>query len=158
LAPEIRVELAYRQGWDEELSLHKVLGDLAERELKLGVTQAGPHRADVELRAGLGPHAVKATSELSRGQGKAVASALKIAQAKLLADREQRDTVFLIDDVGAELDEEHNSRLFGIFQDMGCQILATSTHAPEGIVDHFTAETRNVFHVKRGIVHRSPDG
>jgi DNA replication and repair protein RecF len=158
LAPEIRVQVAYRPGWNEEESLHKVLGDLADRELKLGATQAGPHRADIELRVSPGPHAIKATSELSRGQGKAVASALKIAQAKLLADAEKRGSVFLIDDVGAELDDEHNSRFFGLLQDMECQILATSTHTPEGILDHFTAETRNVFHVKRGVVHRSPDG
>ena len=125
LAPEIRVELAYRRGWNEEESLHKVLGELAERELKLGSTQAGPHRADIELRAGPEPHSVKATLELSRGQGKAVASALKIAQAQLLAKQEKRGSIFLIDDVGAELDDEHNSRFFGLLQDMGCQILAT---------------------------------
>jgi DNA replication and repair protein RecF len=164
LAPDIQVQIAYRQGWPETESLHKVLGEMTERELKLGSTQAGPHRADIELRAGAGPHAVKATLELSRGQGKAVASALKIAQARLLAEREKRGSVFLIDDVGAELDDEHNSRFFRLLQEMNCQILASSTRAPAGIVDYFTAETINVFHVKRGIVQivplvqGSPDG
>ena len=157
LAPEIQIQIAYRRGWPEGECLHKVLGDMADRELKLGSTQAGPHRADVELRAGSGPQAAKATAELSRGQGKAVASALKIAQAKLLALREGRGSLFLIDDVGAELDHEHNARFFRLLRDVECQILATSTQPPAGFADYFAPETINVFHVKRGHVHRSPN-
>jgi DNA replication and repair protein RecF len=158
LAPALRVAISYRRGWSEKESLHKVLGDMAQRELKLGSTQAGPQRADIELTAGPDGHAVKATSELSRGQGKAVASALKIAQARLLARQDKRTSVFLIDDVGAELDDEHNSRFFGLLQEMGCQILASSTHTPAGIADYFSKDMINVFHVKRGQVHRSQNG
>ena len=158
LGPEMDVRIGYRRGWNDEESLHKVLGDMGSRELKLGSTQAGPHRADIEIRVGSGSHAAKATSELSRGQGKSVASALKIAQARLLADREKRGSVFLIDDVGAELDEDHNARFFRLLEEMDCQILASSTQPPAGIVGHFTDKTTNVFHVERGHADRSPDG
>ena len=80
-----------------------------------------------------------------------VASALKIRQAAMLAQQTQRATVFLIDDVGAELDTGHSGRFFALLQDLGCQILATSTQPP-------TAELAKVvkklhrFHVERGEV------
>ncbi len=147
LAPELAIELDFQQGWPKADSLEKLLGDSVAREVKLGTTQWGPHRADVELRVG----AVKASTLLSRGQGKMVASALKISQAALLAIQTQRSTVFLIDDVGAELDVGHNARFFELLKELDCQILANSTHAPgddlAGVVN-----TLNVFHVERGSV------
>jgi DNA replication and repair protein RecF len=147
LAPELQVSLHFQQGWPQLESLQKLLGDSAAREVKLGATQWGPHRADVELRLG----ATRASTLLSRGQGKMVASALKISQAAMLAQQTQRATVFLIDDVGAELDTGHSGRFFALLQDLGCQILATSTQPP-------TAELAKVvkklhrFHVERGEV------
>lgn len=147
LAPELAIDLDFQQGWSKEDSLEKLLGDSAEREVKLGATQWGPHRADVELRVG----AVKASALLSRGQGKMVASALKISQAALLATQTQRSTVFLIDDVGAELDAGHNVRFFELLKDLDCQILANSTHAPAAHLAE-VANTLNVFHVERGSV------
>ena len=158
LAPGLCVRLSYRRGWNQGIELHKVLGEMRQREVKLGSTQAGPHRGDIDLLAGSQAHSSKAATELSRGQGKIVASALRIAQAKLLVELGQQKSLFLIDDVGAELDDEHNSRFFEVLADMGCQIMAASTRPPTGIADYFTALPSTVFHVKRGVVHRSPDG
>jgi DNA replication and repair protein RecF len=153
LAPELEVELVYRRGWAAGESLDKVLGEWGAREVKSGATQAGPHRADIELRVGNS----KASAVLSRGQGKAVASALKIGQARFLADNDHRASVFLIDDAGAELDERHNSRFFEMLNEMGSQILATSTQRPAGEYQ-FADDRINVFHVEHGTVHRSANG
>ena len=147
LAPELNVTLDFHQGWPRLESLEKLLGDSAEREVKLGATQWGPHRADVELRVGTS----KASMLLSRGQGKMVASALKISQAAMLATKTQRSSVFLIDDVGAELDAGHSGRFFALLQDLGCQILATSTQPPTAELAR-VATTLNRFHVERGEV------
>lgn len=152
LAPELAIALEFQRGWPNADStgtdsLEKLLGDSAEREVKLGATQWGPHRADVELRV----DAVKASTLLSRGQGKMVASALKISQAALLATQTQRSTVFLIDDVGAELDAGHNARFFELLKDLDCQILANSTQAPADDLAE-AANTLRVFHVERGSV------
>ena len=153
LAPELAISLVYRRGWPDGESLDKVLGEWGLREVKSGATQAGPHRADIELRVG----ASKASAVLSRGQGKTIASALKVGQARLLAESARRSSVFLIDDVGAELDESHNSRFFEMLEEMGCQILATSTQKPVN-ANPFTGERINVFHVEHGKVHRSANG
>ena len=153
LAPELRVELRYQPGWPIDQDLRKVLRDLSPREVKSGYTQMGPHRAEIELWVG----DAKANTILSRGQGKMVASALKLSQARLLTTLANRTSVFLIDDVGAELDEGHNFRFFELLREMCCQILATSTlRLPlrEGGEDRFAGSGLSVFHVERGGVHR----
>jgi DNA replication and repair protein RecF len=153
LAPELKVQLLYRRGWAEGESLDKVLGEWGAREVKSGATQAGPHRADIELRVGNS----KASAVLSRGQGKAIASALKVGQARFLAESDHRGSVFLIDDAGAELDESHNSLFFEMLNEMGSQILATSTQRPVG-ENQFADDRMAVFHVEHGTVHRSANG
>jgi DNA replication and repair protein RecF len=153
LAPELQVSLVYERGWPEGESLDKVLGESVPREVKSGATLAGPHRADIGLRVADS----KASAILSRGQGKAVASALKVSQARLLAESDNRKSVFLIDDIGAELDKNHSSRFFRLLEDMECQILATSTHRPDN-ENQFTHDKVTMFHVEHGTVHRSDNG
>ncbi len=148
LAPELTVELVYRQGWPREQALHKVLGESGPREVKYSSTPWGPHRADVLL----GVEAGTAAAVLSRGQGKMVASALQIAQAALLADQEQRTSVFLIDDAGAELDAAHNRRFFDVLDRVGGQVLATTTRDPGA--PGSGVEGAVTFHVKHGTVTR----
>lgn len=143
LAPDLALELAYFPGWSPD-SLAEVLGQQADRDVKLGATQAGPHRAD--LRITCGPE--DGAQVLSRGQGKAVASALRLGQAKDLA-RSGKSSLFLIDDLGAELDETHNERYYGLLEDMDCQIVATST---QGAIGEVLMRSRGgrTFHVKQG--------
>ncbi|MGE0625099.1 MAG: DNA replication/repair protein RecF [Pseudomonadales bacterium] len=152
LAPELTVQMSYQQGWPREQELHKLLGEGQAREVKYGVTLWGPQRADIALRT---PES-SAAAVLSRGQGKMVASALQMAQAALLADRERRSTVFLIDDAGAELDVAHNERFFGLLAKIGGQILATTTRDPRLEAGGFApgGPEQVVFHVEHGSVTR----
>ena len=143
LDADLTVELAYFRGWNTD-SFEEVLGQQVDRDVKLGATQAGPHRADVRMTCA----SEGAAQVLSRGQGKAVASALRIGQAKDLAMSGKR-TLFLIDDLGAELDEKHNERYYRLLEDMDCQIVATST---EGAIGEILTRSRGgrTFHVKQG--------
>jgi len=151
IAPALDVTISYEQGWPSGESLNKVLGDLASRELKLGASLAGPHRADLELKVAIDPgRKTRAASELSRGQGKALASALKIAQATMLSGQTSTNSLLLIDDVGAELDDHHNMRFFELLRAAGCQILAASTKPPGNIAAHFPENEMRMFHVKQG--------
>ena len=151
IAPGMALDVHYRRGWSDDQPLLKVLGDSIPREVKSGSTQSGPHRAELELRvAGLA-----AGTSLSRGQGKALASALILAQARLLQRDAARSSVFLIDDIGAELDLPHSRRLFGLLAKLGAQILATSNSGPaalQGLPDI----QLNVFHVEHGRVAPEP--
>lgn len=160
LAPELApgLTLSYRRGWGRDQTLEKLLGERSGGEVKYATTLWGPHRADVQLRM----DDANASGVLSRGQGKMVASAMQIAQAALLSALEHRSTLFLIDDAGAELDVEHNERLFGMLQQVGGQIMATTTVSPrvDGSIVRIARERLGaapagslgfrVFHVEQG--------
>ena len=149
LAPGLELEVRYRQGWSADDGLRKVLGDSLPREVKFGSTQSGPHRADVELRvAGL-----PAGTTLSRGQGKALASAMMLSQARLLLRTARRSSVFLIDDIGAELDLPHSERFFRLLMETGAQVLATSNVGPRGLAG-LAEQNIAMFHVEHGSVQR----
>ena len=143
LDPDLDVKWEYSPGWNAD-SLAEVLGRQVDRDVKLGTTLTGPHRADVRITCG----SESAAQVLSRGQGKAVASAMRMGQAKDLAIAGKR-SLFLIDDLGAELDEEHNERYYRQLEDMDCQIVATST---EGAIGEILMGSRGgrMFHVKQG--------
>ncbi|MDE0659111.1 MAG: DNA replication/repair protein RecF [Gammaproteobacteria bacterium] len=143
LDPDLEVECEYLPGWKAD-SFAEVLGQQVDRDVKLGTTLSGPHRADVRITCG----SESAAQVLSRGQGKAVASALHMGQAKDLAVAGKR-SLFLIDDLGAELDEEHNERYYRQLEDMDCQIVATSTEGAIGEILMGFGGGR-MFHVKQG--------
>lgn len=149
LAPGLDVDVSYTRGWPGHQEIRKVLGESVPREVKWGVTQSGPHRADVSLRVGT----QDAGAMLSRGQGKSLASGLMLAQARALRESARRTSVFLIDDIGAELDSAHNQRFFRLLAEQGAQILATSNIAPDALVGHPDIRTR-LFHVEQGRVRR----
>jgi DNA replication and repair protein RecF len=152
LTPGLALDIRYHRGWGAEESLGKLLGDSSPREVKYASTLWGPHRADVQLRV----EGTPAGAVLSRGQGKLVASAMQIAQAALLSDAEQRSTVFLIDDAGAELDVAHNERFFRLLQRIGGQILATTTRYPTSKDRRKTEpEKTKMFHVEHGAIKPS---
>ncbi|MDA1073632.1 MAG: DNA replication/repair protein RecF [Proteobacteria bacterium] len=151
LAPELNAELTYHGGWSGEQRFGKVLGEWTARDVKSGATQVGPHRADVTIQA----DRQAAQKVLSRGQGKMVASALLVGQAMLLARRNDKNSIFLIDDIGAELDLVRNRRFFEILGELDCQILASSTLEPSVFEAlNVTQKPLTVFHVEHGAVHR----
>jgi len=149
LAPELDVAVHYRRGWAADHGLRKVLGDSVPKEVKSGASQSGPHRADVDLRV----FGLPAGASLSRGQGKSLASALMLAQARLLRRTARRSSVFLIDDIGAELDLPHSERFFRLLVGLGAQILATSNSGP-GALSGLPEVKTAMFHVEQGRVRR----
>ena len=126
-APDLLVAIDYDQGWGDQ-SLMESLANDAIREQKYGHTRLGPHRADVVLRVhnpngdNLGP----ASRILSRGQGKTVACAMKLAQLDYLQIHGVNCTV-LLDDITSELDENYTRRFFELLNATCCQVIATLT-------------------------------
>ncbi len=148
LEPDLPVELAYKNGWGEA-NLSKVLGDSFDNDVKSGSTGLGPHRADLSFKVA----DKDAGAILSRGQGKLAAIALILAQARLLKDDTGQQSVFLIDDLGAELDAVHGSKMLALLQSSGCQVISTSTRSPnEEFGALFGPDNVALFHVKQGRV------
>jgi DNA replication and repair protein RecF len=145
LSPGLDVSLAYRSGWRDEATLEVCLRESFDRDVKFGLTHCGPHRADLKVTVG----SAAALTMLSRGQGKIVASAFRLAQADVTHDLGGRNSVFLIDDVGAELDAEHNARFFEALTVMDSQVFATAT-TEHVLGSSFTRRSRQMFHVEQG--------
>ena len=149
IAPGLDIHVRHYPGFDGD-SFAEEVGAHTPGDVKLGFTQVGPHRADVKLEAGDNA----AAGVLSRGQGKLVASAMRIGQARGLLTNQSRPSLFLVDDVWTELDDDHSARFMRLLDEMGCQILATSTHAPVA-ARSVAADRVRVFHVKQGQIARA---
>ncbi len=149
LAPGLDIRVSHYPGFEGE-SFAEEVGARTPGDVKSGFTQVGPHRADVRLEAGDNA----AAGVLSRGQGKLVASAMRIGQARGLLTHQSRPSLILIDDVWTELDDEHSARFMRLLDGMGCQILATSTHEPVA-ASSISADRVRVFHVKHGEISPS---
>jgi DNA replication and repair protein RecF len=144
IAPEVPAAITYQSGWPEGASLGKSLSESLPRDVKFGTTHAGPHRAELRLRSDGEP----AAETLSRGQAKALATALRLAQARHTMAVAGRRSLFLVDDLGAELDRQHSERFFAALEAFGCQVLATTTALPGHRVGFW--DRQRTFHVERG--------
>jgi len=144
------LELSYVRGWDRERDLAAVLTDQLDRDRARGFTQSGPHRADVRVRI----RGLSAEEVLSRGQQKLVVAALKLAQGRLFMSMQQRDCVFLVDDLPAELDHGHRRQLCRLLEEMRCQVLLSCVDAGElgGCWSGLPPDELKLFHVEHGVL------
>src|SRR5258708_3320743 len=76
------LELSYRPGWPRDQNFAESLQQSRNHDQASGVTQVGPHRAELSIR--LNGAGVK--DRISRGQQKLLAAALLMAQLKLFPE------------------------------------------------------------------------
>lgn len=154
LMPELGEEVAchYRAGWPKNT---ENLADLMQQNLfkdqQLGHTQYGAHRADIRFRfAGQ-----EAMQILSRGQQKLFVCALLLAQAKLHQQVCGEPVVMLIDDLPAELDENHRLKLLELLQHLHIQHLITST--AKNLIPILNPETSKCWQIEHGQIQELRD-
>jgi DNA replication and repair protein RecF len=114
--------LNYRAGWARELSFSEALQQSRSHDQMSGVTQVGPHRAELGIR--LNGHPVK--DRISRGQQKLLAAALLIAQLKLFPEDAPLRPSLLLDDPAAELDDERLASLIREVSSHSVQLIVTT--------------------------------
>lgn len=138
-------ELLLQPGWKrQELSLSDALLLSRQRDLTLGYTSLGPHRADLKISL----RDLPGREGLSRGQTKQLALALLLAQASHLAGLKGAWPVLQLDDLGSELDRHHQRRLLEVLAASGAQVLVTGTDAPVGLAA--VGVDIAMFHVEHG--------
>jgi DNA replication and repair protein RecF len=124
LLPELgEPQVAWRRGWCTELSLAERLAMLVERELAAGHTLAGPHRAD--WLVSFDRHPIR--EQGSRGQQKLVALAAVFVAARLYRQWRAEAPIIALDDLGSELDTEHQRRTVLHCAEIGAQVWVTGT-------------------------------
>ncbi len=142
--PEQQVKLEYRRGWKSDQSLLAVLEQTFERDIKRGVTQSGPHRADLYIQV----DGKSAQTGISRGQQKVLVALLKLAQVQQFSRSDSRHCILLYDDLAAELDQKHRKQILSVLKTMPIQLFLTAIE-PDQIDLHDWADVC-MFHVELG--------
>ncbi|EUC70774.1 DNA repair protein RecF [Alcanivorax sp. 97CO-5] len=150
LAPELKIRLRLQTGLHKGESYAQALSRLQSDDLRRGFSQAGFHRSDIRIES----HGVVARDRLSRGQAKLVAYGLVLAQLPMISQSGKVCTL-LVDDLAAELDEEHRNQLLGYLATTGHQTLITALDMPQwaAIVndnDALQSVESKMFHVEHG--------
>ena len=146
LLPGRSLSLRYFSGWAKEVALEVVLKRSLEKDLSRGHTHCGPHRADIVLMVDGKP----AQANLSRGQQKALVVAFLLGQAKLQQTMNVLRGAFLLDDLGSELDAEHQCRILNGLKEIGSQVFVTAIDSHTMNLADWPAMKR--FHVEHGAV------
>lgn len=120
--PQEELSFAYRRGWGGERSLAAAYDEGREREVELGHTLYGPHRADLGIRSS----GIEAQHRLSRGQQKLLSIAMLIAQTQM-GVHAGGNWILLIDDLPAELDLSHRTQVLESLQGGSAQCFITCT-------------------------------
>jgi len=144
------LSLEFYAGWKdaEDAPFSEVLKAELSQDLKSGFTRNGPHRADIVLKCGR----LRAGEVLSRGQIKTIVCALKLAQSKVLLSQ-GIPTVFLIDDLAAELDERRCKAVFLELIDLGVQVFATAVKESDLHNEWCGDRPLKRFHVEHGNIN-----
>ena len=141
---DIAAKLRYRPGWSETASLAEALAVGSDRDRALGATQAGPHRAELEIVV----DGQLARHRLSRGQQKLLGAAMVLAQAECVQSATGKRPILLVDEPAAELDPRHLAGLVDGIVESGSQVFITALADAALPVSDSHAR----FHVERGEV------
>ncbi|MFQ6372538.1 DNA replication/repair protein RecF [Shewanella sp. YIC-542] len=145
--PQSDIRVSFTRGWDSKTALAELLKAQYSRDVAMGFTVSGPHKADLRLRVGNLP----AQDALSRGQLKLLVCALRIAQGKLLKQQLDKDSIYLVDDLPSELDAKHRKLLLQQLDETSAQVFVTAID-PAAIADSLSAPPKRIFRVEQGRV------
>jgi len=145
--PTFDVELSYYKGWEKDVSLSESLVKKREYDGKIGHTSSGPHKADLRLKV----NGVNAQELLSRGQLRMAVAALQMSQTKLFNSATKRRSIFLLDDVGAELDADKREQFIDGLLEMDTQVFVTAIESTQlEFIQKYNE--KKMFHVEHGSV------
>lgn len=116
-----KILLRYQQGWPENMSLAEALEDGFILDCLSGFSNRGPQRAELEIYI----DGVLAKNILSRGQQKVFVCALLLAKAQLLLEKTAINSIFLVDDLGSELDQASLRLVLSKLLAIGGQLFVT---------------------------------
>lgn len=151
LCPTRSVNFIFQQGWPQEYTLQSCYESSLRLDLVKGYSTQGPQRADVLIKSDEQP----AVDVLSRGQKKLLIYALKIAQSIYLQQITSKSSIYLIDEMPAELDQQHRMCVVSYLAQMGSQVFITGAVAND-FSDIWSTYPAKMFHVEHGAVSSQP--
>lgn len=142
--------LRFRPGWDTSRTLDDILQGSIRDDLQRGYTLYGPARADFTLVTD-GSHHLP-----SRGQTKMLVCLLQLAAQHYALQLGSPLSVWLVDDLAAELDVIAQERLLTAMSDLGVQIFITTLTRPT--IPMRGLEEGQMFHVEQGRIEHGDSG
>ena len=147
LLPEESLEVDYFQGWDDSTSLKYLLDKKRKRELYLGHTISGPHKSELRITA----NGKMALETLSRGEQRMLIAGIMLAQHECLKALTGKQAIFVLDDLGAELDSGNRKKFLNYLSSLYIQTFISAIDpndfsSIQNQIDH------KVFHVEHGSV------
>ena len=136
------LRLAYQSGWRGG-SLLQELEQSWARDLELGYTGMGVHRADIRLNL----ESRDVTQRLSRGQLKVVCSEIMLGLGRFIRQKKKVWPVIMVDDIQAELDDTMRSLIVDKILFAGGQKFFTAVNAVS--IPEIFEEADMVFHVEQ---------
>lgn len=142
-----QIALHYQAGWDLDQRLEEQLSYSLDQDLRRGFTQYGAHRAELLFRF----DGQEAKKVLSRGQQKMVVVLLSLTQAQQLKVKTNRSSIILIDDLSAELDQEHRQKVMSLLKSMSVQLFITAIEREALALTDWNMKKN--FHVEQGHIN-----
>ena len=142
LALGAEVDLQYQSGWAQGEKLADQLQLELQQSPLPNFSSVGPHRAEVHIYW----QGRKFSKSSSRGQQKILAVAMRLAQSLYLYETQERTTLYLVDELPAELDKLRCERILSMLQELDSQTLITTVSAES--VKYGSLDAVNWFHVE----------
>ncbi len=141
------LDITFNTGWKSEQALSDVLVNNFERDIKLGYTSQGPHKADFNFK--IEGSAVE--NYFSRGQLKLLLYALKVTQNSLIELETNKQSILLIDDLPSELGADTKEMVGNLLAQCNSQIFisAIESDSISAVVEPMKRKLE-MFHVKHG--------
>ena len=143
--PEFSVEISYHRGWEKDVDLLDAIRQKRDKDIRNGFLSVGPHKADLKIRT----NGVDVAESLSRGQMRMLVAALQLAQIQYLTDVSGKSSIFLLDDIGAELDEMKRELFLDKLLESDTQLFVTAIERSQvPFIEKYN--DKKMFHVEHG--------
>lgn len=141
------MNIHYKAGWAAEQGTYaQALDEGLQRDMAIGHTHRGPHRADLHITV----DGVNAEHMLSTGQQKTFVSMLQIMQTEWMIAECQRTPILLIDDLPSELDLSARALLAAKISGLQAQVFMSSVDK-QGFQPFIQNRNYRMFHVEHGV-------
>lgn len=145
--PEFPIEISYHRGWEKSTTLAESIATKIEADLRYGFTSSGPHKADLRFTI----NKIPVQEVLSRGQLRMMIAALLLSQSQVYKAETSRTSIFLLDDIGAELDADKRSLFIDALVAQKTQLFITAIEVGQlEFLEKYN--DKKVFHVEHGHV------
>ncbi|UCG43436.1 MAG: DNA replication and repair protein RecF [candidate division WOR-3 bacterium] len=111
-------------GDDTAAGFRQRLAETRKRSVELGRTLVGPHRDDLRIRFGDDDRDMRRFGSV--GEQRLAAVALRLAEADLLLGSGRQRPVFLLDEIGSELDPARSARVLDLVRSKGQVLYAAA--------------------------------